>query len=261
MTYLQIATLTAPVSVPDHRWPAAEAASSAASSASSKDFPEDIGVLTVIVTELELLVVGGVFVCRDQIDVAADGLADEAVESFGVRVFDHLTDHVTFPADRANDRGLTDSAATGMQPLAGVFVLFLAADVGFVNFDFTHQFWKLFILHRSPDALTHEPSRPIATTSDLPMDLQGTDTLLRLTHQVDDFKPDGQRIVSILENRLSNYGEAIAASLATIFIAACPIERARVERVNLGGRIAAQALNAIGPAHIAEQGLAGFSVE
>ena len=313
MTYPQIATLTAPVSVPDHRWATAEDASSAASSASSKNFLEDIRIFTVVVAKLKLreierqvllanvvvrpddsafqkapkpfnrvcvdlaanvlafamrdgivresasrqVVIAGVFVGRNQIDVAANRLADEAVKSLSICVLDHLADNVSLSADCSDDGCFADSATSGVKPFIPVFVLFLAANIGFVNFDFAHQLRESFILHRGADALTHEPSRPVIAATDHPMDLQSADTLLALTHQVDDLEPDCQRVVGILENRLSDDAESITIAPAAILVLADPVEGFGLKQIDRGV-LAARTLDAIGPTHIAEQSLTGI---
>lgn len=45
------------------------------------------------------------------------------------------TASLAIPLDKGNDRSFADRAATAMFPLAGVLVLLLAADLGFVGFN------------------------------------------------------------------------------------------------------------------------------
>ena len=80
-------------------------------------------------------------------------------------------------------------------------IVVLAADVGFINFDLTHQSIERLIFHRGSDAMAHEPSGTIFAASNLAMDLKRTDTLLRLAHQVGDLKPCYERILGVLEDR------------------------------------------------------------
>ena len=138
-----------------------------------------------------------------------------------------------------------------------VAIAIQAADVGFIDLNLAHKLWEVLILHRRANALEHVPSRTIVAASDLPMDLQSAHSLLALAHQIDDFKPSGQRIVGILENRLSDNAKAIAVAPAAVLVLADPMEGPRLERVNLIA-VAARASDAVGPTHIAEQRLAGF---
>lgn len=300
MFNLLIATVIAPASVPDHRWPPAEDASSAASSASSKDCLEDVGILTVIEPKLKFrkvqrqifladVVVGAddavlqqrsealnrvcmqlaahvfafgvrdgfvrvcervkvvialILVSRNEIDVAADSLADETIQGLGVGVFDHLAVHVTLLRLIAPIPAVLPTAPrpAWSRLLACLFFSF-PPRLGFINFNFAHQLWEILILHRGADALALEPRCPVIAAADLTMDLQSADSLLALTHQVDDFKPRRERIVSVLENRLGDDGEAIAVAPAAILVLTDPVESLGLESIDLE-TLAARTLHA-----------------
>ena len=203
---------------------------------------------------MELLIASR-FIGRNQADIGRYGLAHKLRHGFGGGVFDDLAHHVSFARDRADDRGLARRAAS------------LSAFCSSADCDSSrrHRFRRLrlgpsasevLILHRGADALEHIPRRSIVAATNLPMNLQSADALLALAHQIDDFKPSGERIIRVLENRFGDDAEAIAVASAAFFGLANPVEGPRLERVDLIA-ITARTAHAIGPAHITEQGFAG----
>ena len=70
--------------------------------------------------------------------------------------------------------------------------LFLAADIGLIDFYFAHELRKAPILHGRTNAMAHIPGGAVVAAADLPMDLQGADALLALRHQVNHLKPRTQ---------------------------------------------------------------------
>ena len=66
------------------------------------------------------------------------------------------------------------------RPFAPMAVLVLATDVGFINFDFAHELPESSVLHRRTNAMAHIPGRAVVPAPDLPVDLQGADSLLAL---------------------------------------------------------------------------------
>jgi hypothetical protein len=87
------------------------------------------------------------------------------------------------------------------------------------------------------------------------MDLECADSLLALSHQVDDLKPSREWIVGILENRFRDDAETVSVAPAAILILADPVPRLRGEQINLLA-LAAWAFDAVRPAHIAQQSFA-----
>src|ERR1700733_2478217 len=77
-------TTTVPASVPVHRWPTAEAASSAASSASSKDCPENIRVVSVVMAKLKFGEIHRQILFADVVICADYAALQEAPERFDV---------------------------------------------------------------------------------------------------------------------------------------------------------------------------------
>jgi hypothetical protein len=203
------------------------------------------------------VVIALVLIRGDEIDVTADGLADKTIEGLSIGILDHLADDIALARDRADHRGLAAHSGN-MLLLVPMAILVFAAHSGLVNFDFAHQLGEILVLHRGADALEHVPSRPVIAASDLAMDLECADSLFALTHQVDHFKPSAERVVSVLEYRLGDDAEPIAVAPATILILTGPVERARLERVNTFLALATRTLDAIRPAHIAEQFFTGF---
>jgi hypothetical protein len=204
------------------------------------------------------LLIASRFVGRYQADVWRYGLAYEARHGFGRSIFDDLTDHVALAGDRADDRGLARWSAS-LLFFVPMPIAIQPADIGFIYFDLSHQFRKLFILHGRTDALKHIPSRPIITAADLAVNLKSADSFLALAHQIDDLKPSGQWIVRVLEDRLGDDAEAIAVATAAILVLANPVEGPRFERIDLIA-LAARAAYAVRPTHVAEKGLAGFLI-
>ena len=175
--------------------------------------------------------VGERFICCDQIDLVADCLTDKAIQSATRSIIWRTTLPLRLIAP-----------TTGILSLAGpdlplrlfqVAILILAANVGFINLNLAHELRKAFILHRRADSMTHEPSSPVVAASNLPMDLQGANSLLALAHQVDDLEPSGQRVVRIFEDRFRDYREAIAIAPTAILVLTYPMEGLGLERIIL----------------------------
>ena len=111
-------------------------------------------------------------------------------------------------------------------------VLVLPTDVGFIHFDFAHELGKSSVFHRRANAMAHIPSRSVVPTPDLAMDLQSTDALFALRHQVNDLEPSTERIVGIFKHGLSNDREPIAVPPATLFRLADPMKRLGIQLVD-----------------------------
>jgi hypothetical protein len=210
------------------------------------------------------IVVTLVFIGRDQIDFFIDNLAHESVVSLSVGIAHHLADDVAFAADCADDAAFAEAeASTGLALLAALFVpvpiAILAADISLVYFYRSHQLRKGFILHCRTDAMAHEPSGAIVATADLSVNLKGADSFLGLAHQVDDLEPSLKRVVRVLEDRFCDHAETVAVATAAILVLTNPVKGPRLERIDFLA-LTARTLHAIGPAHIAEQRLAGVLV-
>lgn len=159
--------------------------------------------------------IAGVLIGGHQINLVADGLAHEIVQRLGRSVLDDLADYVAFAADRADYRSFTDRTATSADPLVAMFVLFLAADISLIDFDLAHKLREVvtIIQHRS-HAMADIESGLIGSRAtglfEHPLNLERTNTFLALANEIDNFKPDWQRIIGILEYRADQRREAIA---------------------------------------------------
>src|SRR5579862_1687136 len=179
------------------------------------------------------VLIARVFIGRDQLNVLfVHDLIDESIERRHIRSLDHFADQISFPADRPDNRNLV--ARTAHVPfLVPMAILVLATDIGFVNFDGAEQLSQPVILHRRANTHHHVPSRAVVARSDLAMDLKRADSLLALSHQVDDLKPSRERIVGILENGFRDDAESVAVTSAAILVLADPVPRLRFKLVDL----------------------------
>lgn len=188
--------------------------------------------------------------------VATDCLSHEAVKRFFICTLDHLTNDIPFAGDRADDRNLISGSAP-FKFLVPMAVLIFPADVGFINLYLSHELRKTRIPHRGADSVAHIPSGPVISTSNLPVNLKGADSLFALRHQVNDLEPSLKRIIRVLKNRLSNDRETIAVSSAAILIFTNPMEGASLKLIYFLA-IASWAAGPVRPAHLFQELLAGL---
>ena len=178
--------------------------------------------------------IAGMLICSDQLHVVANGFTNEAIQCWSIRVLDNLTGNVSLPADctdNANLAALLSAANMGL--FVGVPVPVFAADEGFVHFDDTHQFLKLFIIHRGTNARAHIPDRFVAglIVEHGTLNLERTHSFLGMQHQETDREPSLEWILGILEYRAGNQRESIAFLCALMTL---PVPRPVRERVDLG---------------------------
>ncbi len=194
---------------------------------------------------------------RNQGHASIHRFPHEVAQRHAIRVFDDFTDHVTFASNRTDhaDLATRDTGEVGF--LAAMAVLILTADVRFINLHFAHELRKAAVLHGGSDPVAHIPSGFIRTAADLPLDLQGADALLALRHEVDHLEPYPKVIVGILKNGLGDNGEPIAVPPTAVLALTDPMKGLRLQLVDLVVS-AARALNAIRPAALLQELLAGF---
>ena len=197
------------------------------------------------------------FIRCDEGHTFTHGLTNKITQRLTIRVLDNLADHIALSGNRANDADFPAADSSEVRPLATMAVLILAADIGLIYFDFAHELAKSAVLHRRTDAMAHIPGCAVVSAPDLAMNLQGTDTLLALRHQVNNLEPGPERIVGILEHGSRDYREAVAVPSAAIFVLTYPVKWAGFERIDFCA-MAARALHAIGPALIVQVLLARF---
>ena len=104
-------------------------------------------------------------------------------------------------------------------------VAILAADVRLINFNDSHKFAEIGIGHARPQTMAHIESRPVGTSTEHPVNLQGADAFLGREHQMKHLEPIEQRFLGFLENGPRCQGEAVgrAARLAALFAPSPPV--------------------------------------
>jgi hypothetical protein len=146
-----------------------------------------------------------------------DHFANEARKSICSNVSDHPSHDIAFTADRASDWRLTGAHATSSVATATLIpmpIFGLAADESFINLNNAAEPGFGSLDKTSANAVAHVPSGSIGARADSPMDLEGRNTLLHSQHHMDDAEPRFERVISVLENRPNQMGEAIAARSA-----------------------------------------------
>ena len=198
-----------------------------------------------------------VFIGGNQRHILTHGLPDKVAKGESISILNDLTDHIAFTGNGSNHTDFPAADSRGMGPLALMPVLIPSADVRFVNFHFTHELAESAILHGCSDAMAHIPGRAVVTAPDLAVNLQGTDPLLALGHQVDDLEPGTKRVVGILEYGARNDREAVAVPSTATRVLADPVKRASFQRIDFRA-LTARALRIIWPALIVQKLLARF---
>lgn len=199
-------------------------------------------------------------VSHEQSDLGRNRLVDECFERASLHICDNASDHITFAADSADDGRLTgacSACSAALPTLVFVAVLCQSADERLIDLHNAQKLLKLFIDQRCPDAVTHIPSRLIASEAHIAVDLPSADAFLAGEHQVNDPEPLPQIDVGILEDCPGNIREAISAPLTAI--RALPMPFAGLERVH-PVRAAARAIDAFGPAVSDQVGIASVFV-
>lgn len=193
---------------------------------------------------------------RDQFNLVADSLANEAVESTHIGALDDLADDVTFTCNRRDDWRFTSRTTACSQALASVLVLFLPTDKSLIDFDDAHQFLELFIVHRGTDTRAHVPDRLVTglIVKHGALDLKSTHAFLGVQHQETDREPSFERVLGVLEHGAGNQREPITLLGALMTL---PVPSTG-ELVDLVG-IAARAVDlAVRPAMLEQKLFAGF---
>jgi hypothetical protein len=194
----------------------------------------------------------------DQINLLADGVADESIKRLSVGVFDNLADHVAFPANCSDDAHLSATNTTrDVAFLIPMAVLILPADEGLIDFDDAHKLTKIGVFHCGAQTMAHIPSRLVGSAPDLALNLKRADTLFAVQNLPENLKPDGQRIFGVLKDRPNRNGEPIGR-LATQL--ADPVEGLPVELTDLSISTTRAPYHAIRPTVFAHELLAGCLV-
>src|SRR5229473_1029527 len=100
------------------------------------------------------IVITAMIVCRYEAYAVADGLADEAVQGFGVRVLDDLANHITLATDGSDDANLARTeSARDVRFLVPMAILILAADESLINFNDAHKLLEIIVLHTGAEPM------------------------------------------------------------------------------------------------------------
>jgi len=169
----------------------------------------------------------GRFISRDQINLVAHRHPNEAVESADIHGFDHLANNIAFAANCSDNRSLTRRATSDMQTLVGVLVFLFATKKGLINFNDAHKLFEIRVFHPGPEPMTHIECTLVGSGTDHPMDLKGTDSLLRREHQVEHIKPCAKWHLSFFKNRPGLEREAVGRTIVLAAFFALPMPRLR----------------------------------
>jgi len=166
--------------------------------------------------------VAAMFVSGDKADFLRHGHPDEMAHGPHVRFAQHASHDVALPLNGTDDDFLAAAASAGSLFIP-MSVLVLAADIGFINLDDTHQLAKLGVDQSRANAVAHVVCGRVGAEAHHAMDLQRGNTLLAGQHEVDHTEPLAHPDIGILENCPDQYGEAITSDLGAL--SALPVKR------------------------------------
>jgi hypothetical protein len=210
-----------------------------------------------VLIALRAKVVAAMLVGCDQVNFVANRLTDGTAKARR-GIIDYLAENVTLPADSADD-GRFARHPHAVLPLIPMAILILAADGGFVFFDFTHELSPLAILHCRSNPSAHIPRGFVTAGSEHPMKLKRTHPLLRVAHEKHHLEPLAKWILRVLEDCLSDYGEAVAVPASASLGLTNPMKGA-MSGVKNFFVAALRAFNAVGPPACYQIALAIFFV-
>jgi hypothetical protein len=217
------------------------------------DAPTDVVVILIVVS-------------RDQFNMIADDFADESGQRDRLGVSDESANHVALALNRPDDTDLEVALAGARQALLTAFfikvpVAILAADVGLVNFNDSHQFAEIGVGHASPQPMAHIEGRPVGASTEHPVNLQGTDTFFGREHQVENLEPHQERFLGFLENGSGCEGEAVGRAIGFTALFTLPVPETRsLARIDVIIAAANALDDAFGPAPIEQIRAAGILI-
>lgn len=166
------------------------------------------------------VLIAGPSIGRQQADLIGNDLFAEIERSLRRDTLQNTRDDIALAFHRTNNRGLLVAPAFLFVPMA-VFV--------FAPYKRLIHFYDATKLHlrlneRGADFVAHAVRSLVGTEPHLPLNLQRANSFLTCQHQVRDFEPVAQRLVSIFKNRPGNNRKAIAVLCALL---ALPVPFAR----------------------------------
>ena len=142
---------------------------------------------------------------------------DDRAEGFCGHVWNVETAHGTVALDQRNDGSLVGSALTAGGALPSVLVGFLAANVGFVDFDHlaraAERASDFQVSHCLADAMPEEP-RGFHAALKGPLKLAGRNAFLGRAEQIDGLQPYPHRNMARFEHSADLDGKGLAACVA-----------------------------------------------
>jgi hypothetical protein len=117
--------------------------------------------------------------------------------------------------------------------LVPVPIAILAADVGLIDFNNSHELLEIGIGQSRAEAVTHIPSRAVGTSAEHPVNLQCADAFFGREHQMENLEPCEQWLLGFLEDRPCRQREAIGRTVRLAALFALPVPRARLACVNV----------------------------
>jgi len=175
--------------------------------------------------------IAGEFVSCYQVYLLAHSFTDKTIQCSGVRLFDHLAGDISFAAD-CTDNSAFAGAAGNMTFLVPMTILVFSANVSFIHFNNAHESLKFGIMHSSSKPMAHVPSGGIGA-SNLPLNLECTNSLFAVKHLPENLKPCFQRHIGILKDRTNGNREAVRRARIRSTCFARPMERPRRKRIDL----------------------------
>src|ERR1700730_3834159 len=179
------------------------------------------------------MAVCGVFVCSNKADFVRNRFAHESPERIESGIFDHLAGGIALAGDRADDhRFVAQITALCVAALVPVTILIFPTDPRFVGFDFAQQLRKIIVRKHRANAMAHVEGSLVCgllpVLFEHPLDLQGAHSFLGLANQIDDFKPERELVVRVLEHGSDERRKAIAGLLrAFVYLAGSPVHSLR----------------------------------
>jgi hypothetical protein len=204
--------------------------------------------------------ISGMFVGCQQANLCGDSFAHKAVQRECVGIVDHAQNDIALAANRTDYGVLARTDPASAAPaLVLMFVVPLAANIGFVNLNDPAEFVVLLLSQCSADAMGHVPCGLERTETHVAPKLPRTHAFLAGEQEMGHAEPFTERLIRVLENRSGDDGEAIAGRATRGALGTLPMPRAGFQLIDLGVA-ATRAMDFFGPPTGLEIGFAMFLI-